>query len=47
VREEVTTYLWCEVTVDRKIVPFEHVADHSSRNHPAYVRGVHLAPKAC
>ena len=45
-REEVATDLCCEVTVDRKIVPFEHVADHSSRDHPAYVRGVHLAPKA-
>jgi hypothetical protein len=34
-REEVTTYLHCEVTVDREIVPFEHVPDHAGRNDPA------------
>src|SRR5262245_3470332 len=45
VREEVTTNLYCKITVDRKIVPFEHIADHSGRNHPAYVREVHLAPQ--
>jgi hypothetical protein len=37
-REEVATNLGCEITVDRKIVPFERVADHSGRDHPAYVR---------
>lgn len=37
-REEVATNLDCEITVDRKIVPFERVADHSGRDHPAYVR---------
>ena len=37
-REEVATNLGCEITVDRKIVPFERVADHSGRDHLAYVR---------
>src|SRR5262249_15876751 len=45
-REEVAAYLCCEVAIDRKIVPFEYVADHSGRSHPAHVREVHLAPKA-
>jgi hypothetical protein len=45
-REELSPNRGGEIAVDRKIVPFEHVADHSGRNHPAYVRGVHLAPKA-
>src|SRR5215471_10156409 len=45
-REEVTTNLQCKITVDGKIVPFEHVADHSGSNHFGYLRRVHLAPKA-
>src|SRR5262245_342875 len=46
VRKEVATNLCWEITVDRKIVPFEHVADNSGRNHPACGRCAHLAPKA-
>src|SRR6516165_6188290 len=44
-REELATYLRCEVTVDREIVPFEHVPNHAGRNHPAHWRGAH--PASC
>jgi hypothetical protein len=45
-REEVTPDLGCEVAVDRKVVPFEHVADHARRDHSGSVRGVHVASRA-
>src|SRR6516165_3795839 len=42
--KEVTTYLCCEVAVDRKIVPFERVPDHAGGNYSASLCGVHLTP---
>ena len=37
-----------EIAVDRKIVPFEHVADQAGGDYPAYLRRIHLAfPESC
>jgi len=44
-RKEVSADRRREVAVDRKIVPFEHVADHASGDHSAYLGGNHLAPR--
>src|SRR5271165_3759312 len=46
-RKKVATYLCCEVAVDRKIVPFERVADHTGGNYSASLCGVHLTPSVC
>jgi hypothetical protein len=35
VRKEVAAYLCSEVTVDRKVVPLQYVADYASSNHRA------------
>ena len=40
-----TTYLCCEIAVDRKIVPFERVPDHAGGNYSASLCGVHLTPQ--
>jgi hypothetical protein len=41
----VATNLYCEITVDCKIVPFERVADHSGRNHLRMCAEFILLPK--
>jgi hypothetical protein len=43
VREEVMADRGGEIAVDRKIVPFEHVADQAGGDHPAHLRPIHLA----
>src|SRR6516225_8859740 len=45
--KEVTTYLCCEVAIDRKIVPFERIPDHTGGNYSASLCGVHLSPSVC
>src|ERR1700731_3339693 len=45
--KEVTTYLCCEIAVDRKIVPFERVPDHAGGNYSASLGGAHLTPNSC
>src|SRR5215831_12986513 len=44
-RKKVTTDLWCEIAVDRKIIPFERVPDHAGGNYSASLCGVHLTPR--
>src|SRR5262249_11097480 len=43
VREEVMADRGGEIAVDRKVVPFEHVADQAGGDHPAHLRRIHLA----
>src|SRR5262249_45783840 len=43
--EELPAYCGREIAVDRKVVPFEHVADHARSDHPACLRGIHFSPQ--
>jgi hypothetical protein len=42
-RKKVSTDLGGKIAVDRKIVPFQQVADHSSGDQSTDVRGIHVA----
>src|SRR5215831_17641151 len=44
-REELAADRRGKVSIDRKIVPFQKVTDHSRGDYSAYVRGLHITPR--
>ena len=47
VREELAADRSREIAVDRKVVPFEHIADRAGGNDPERLSGFHLFPASC
>jgi hypothetical protein len=42
-RKELTADSGCEIAVDRKVVPLQHIADRTGGNDPERLRGLHLS----